>query len=119
VFLDHFLNSTERPAPDTNWSETMQVLENISEVTDEDEQFLKRMENRFNNLKDSSAVAAAANAELGRVEVSDSDNDDEDDEQEQQHLGRGQRRPSSRFYAMLQAERRRLGAEGHDDAESY
>jgi len=119
VFLDRYLNS-RAVVPSTDFAACMWALEANKLLSDEDELFLEAMETRITEQEQSAREAEDDAAETGRellVQVqSDADSDGEQPAPPSEQLGRGRRAASSRFYAMLESERRR-GREQSDSEE--
>lgn len=115
VFLDHHLNSKPREKR-ASFGECMAILLDFMKVTDEDEGYLEAMEARFVEIAEALKKEVEARAEHGQPE-NDGDEEEDDmvlEEELAERRGRGKRKPSNRFYAMLAAEKARQGS-GVDD----
>ena len=103
----------------------MAILESFSQLSGEDETSLRQPETRTTEMVEEQRAESADAAEVGAelrmgtaARVGDGDESGSDHEETRAaERGRGRRTPSSRFYAILEAERRRERASPtrHDD----
>jgi hypothetical protein len=105
IFLDHHFNA-KKAEPLIDWGLGLSILHEFDKVSDEDEMFLSNLDERIGKMEAAAAEALADDEETGKVSAIADDEDSEDEEPAETGTRRV-RRASSRFYAVLEAERRR------------